>query len=159
MYQAAVEAAKKYLLFKPMLPTNEDFLVLGTSRSVGDDNDGLLDPLGQHLTCFAGGMLAIGSKIFGRTQDLETARQVTDGCVWAYESMPTGIMPELFRLAACPDVGGCEWNEERWYTKVATKLAAMIGEGTPAEKGKDFAERKGLKPGFVEVTDARYMLR
>lgn len=68
-----------------------------------------------HLTCFIGGMYGLGGKIFGRPKDIETAKQLTDACVWAYQSTATGIMPEFAHLAPCPTLEKCEFNQTYWY--------------------------------------------
>ena len=36
MYEKSIEAANKYLLFRPMTPTNEKILVLGKGNAAGD---------------------------------------------------------------------------------------------------------------------------
>lgn len=68
-----------------------------------------------HLTCFIGGMYGLGGKLFGRPQDVENAKKLTDGCVWAYQSMASGIMPESARVVPCPTLDKCEFNETRWW--------------------------------------------
>jgi mannosyl-oligosaccharide alpha-1,2-mannosidase len=57
----------------------------------------------QHLGCFAGGMVAIGSKIFNKKQDMATAWKMVEGCLWGYENSPNGIMPEIMSLIPCHD--------------------------------------------------------
>lgn len=56
----------------------------------------------SHLTCFVGGMYALGSKVFNRPGDLDHARRLTNGCVWAYNITATGVMPEHFSVRRCP---------------------------------------------------------
>ncbi|KAI9879241.1 MAG: hypothetical protein M1830_009172 [Pleopsidium flavum] len=114
MFQQSLDAVKKHLLFRPMTPKNRNVLFLGTVTSKGYPElaDNMqLKPEGQHLTCFAGGMFAIGARIFDRPEDLEIAAKLTDGCVWAYESTTTGIMPEGFIVVPCPNINDCPWNE------------------------------------------------
>lgn len=71
-----------------------------------------------HLTCFIGGMYGLGAKIFGRDKDLETAKKLTDGCVWAYQMTPTGLMPEAAEILACPTLEKCEFNQTLWEEKL-----------------------------------------
>lgn len=118
MYEMAIETAKKYLLFRPMLPDDKDVLLSGLVRTTGDlenPDDIALKPEGTHLTCFVGGMFAIGAKIFDRKDDLAFAQKLTDGCVWAYESTTTGIMPEHYLVAPCEGLEKCPWNETQYY--------------------------------------------
>ncbi|GAA5977117.1 hypothetical protein JCM11641_001306 [Rhodosporidiobolus odoratus] len=61
----------------------------------------------DHLTCFAGGMLGLGSRLLSRERDMETAKKFTKACTWAYDSTTTGLGPEAIEL----------WNEKnprRW---------------------------------------------
>ena len=146
MYGHALEVAKKHVLYRPMNRGNQDILLAGSAH-VKDDGKIDLDPQGQHLTCFVGGMVAIGAKIFGR-DELDIARKLVDGCIWAYESMPTGIMPETFHAVPCSM--DCQWNETRWHQGILRyhKDLQVIT-----------AEHKRLTPGFTEVADPRYLLR
>ena len=117
MFLQSLDVVKKHLLFRPMAPENRNVLFAGSVRSKGNPElaDNIqLNPEGQHLTCFTGGMVAIGARIFNQPDDLETAAKLTDGCVWAYESTTTGIMPEGFILAPCPNKETCPWNETLW---------------------------------------------
>jgi mannosyl-oligosaccharide alpha-1,2-mannosidase len=57
-------------------------------------------------------MMGIAAKIFGREGDLEVAKKLVDGCMWAYDSMPSGIMPEVFSMVACGDTKSCPWDEK-----------------------------------------------
>ncbi|KAL8797544.1 MAG: hypothetical protein Q9195_000361 [Heterodermia aff. obscurata] len=119
MYEMSVEATKKYLLFRPMIPEEKrDILFAGqvsTQGHLDDDNDVKLKAEGTHLTCFVGGMFAIGAKIFDREGDLNLAKKLTDGCVWAYESTTTGIMPEHFLALPCKNREKCPWNETAYW--------------------------------------------
>ena len=118
MYEQAIDAANKYLLFRPMIPEDREILVLGQASTAGEpDMPGnlTLTPEQQHLLCFSGGMYALGAKIFDRKAELDIAAKLTDGCVWAYESTTTGIMPEGFNMIPCENRDVCEWNQTLWY--------------------------------------------
>jgi len=121
MYERAADAVSKYLMFRPMVPGNRDLLIIGSATTTKDpDIPGNLHLVleHQHLLCFAGGMYAIGSKIFNRPADLESAAKLAEGCVWAYESTTTGIMPEGFYAMRCEDRNDCKWNETRWHEEL-----------------------------------------
>lgn len=115
MHEKTVAAVKKWLLFRPMTPDGADILFSAKLTTAGhpevDANRQFEVP---HLTCFLGGMFALGSKIFGLEGDLEVARKLTDGCVWAYGATPSGIMPEGSTVVPCPDAE-CAWNETLWH--------------------------------------------
>lgn len=139
MYVRAMDTAKAFLLFRPMVPGEDaDILFSGTVLSNGRDTVDLL-PQGQHLTCFVGGMFAMGGRLFGIEEDLEIGARLARGCAWAYEVMPTGVMPEEFTLVPCreADMAKCEWDEERWAK-----------EGRPS-----------LPKGFSSIRAKGYMLR
>lgn len=60
-------------------------------------------------------MFALGAKVFDRKEDLDIAAKLTDGCVWAYETTASGIMPETFVAIPCDDRKECSWNETKWW--------------------------------------------
>lgn len=120
MYEQTVEAVKTHLLYRPMVPGDRNILFSGhaTVKTTGKLNDvGAVTLTAEvtHLTCFAGGMFAVGARIFGLEADMDIAAKLTDGCVWAYESTTTGIMPEDATLVSCEDREDCAWNETRWH--------------------------------------------
>lgn len=47
-------------------------------------------------TCFVPGMLAIGSKIFNRPDDMKVAKGLLDTCVHMYRSSNTHLSPEIW---------------------------------------------------------------
>lgn len=150
MYEATVGPIKKRLLFRPMTEDNADILFSGTLQGPR------LEYEAQHLTCFIGGMFGIGAKIFDRPEDLKTARKLVDGCIWAYDAMASGLMPEIFKLAACNDMEGCPWDEKKWLEGVG-KLARTKEKEYHALR--NLAADGGLPPGIVRVTDCKYILR
>ena len=115
MHEKAVAAVKKWLLFRPMTPDGADILFSAKLTTSGHpDVDANRQFEVPHLTCFLGGMFALGSKVFGLESDIEVARKLTDGCVWAYGATPSGIMPEGSTVVPCPDAE-CAWNETLWH--------------------------------------------
>ena len=94
-------------------------------------------------------MVGIGARIFQREADLEVARHLVDGCIWAYESMPSGIMPEIMNVVPCP-TNHCEWDKVTWHEAVSAHGGAAA---------KDLIQQKGLPPGFTNIGDGRYLLR
>jgi len=119
MYENALEVVRKEVLYRPMTTDERDILFVAkysitpTAQEPSERKVPIYE--GTHLGCFAGGMLALGAKVFDIPDDLVTARKLTDGCVWAYESMPTGIMPEEFALVPCDNLESCPWNETKWH--------------------------------------------
>ena len=161
LYEGAIDAAKEHLFYRPMAPKDPDVLLSGFAQLNDETKTITLDPEGQHLTCFVGGMVGIGAKIFERPQDLAIARKLVDGCIWAYDSMVTGIMPERFHAVLCEDSTNCTWDEQKWHAAIALRqkdteeTAAMTTE----ERVQYFIMHNRLPPGFADVDDRRYMLR
>ncbi|ETS73499.1 hypothetical protein PFICI_14445 [Pestalotiopsis fici W106-1] len=116
MHLKVVDAVKKWLLYRPMVPDNRDILF---SAKVTTNGITSKDPISEfevtHLTCFLGGMFGMAGKIFEEPVDVEIAKKLTDGCVWAYENTATGIMPEGATVVPCADTGDCRWNETLWH--------------------------------------------
>ncbi|TKX19035.1 glycosyl hydrolase family 47 protein [Elsinoe australis] len=163
MYLAALAAAKDILFFQPVTP-NATNLLFSSSAKGWSKTSLYPDSESQHLTCFVGGMVALGAKLFSRPEDLVTARALTDGCIWAYESMPTGIMPEIFTVQRCAKDSNpkCKWTEENWHDAVRgaepgrNKDAATM---SAIEIAQNIIKKRRLTPGFTRITDKRYMLR
>src|SRR5690606_2042971 len=72
-----------------------------------------------------------GGRLLENSTHVDIGKKVTDGCVWSYRNAPHGIMPELFSMAACPSRAPCAYDESKFEAH----------------------------PGFVSVSDARYLLR
>lgn len=155
LYEAAIEPAKKHLFFRPMIPQSQDILISGTVRTstLGTIK---LEPEGQHLACFTGGMVALGAQIFNRTGDLEVARKLVDGCIWAYDSMPTGVMPETFKAIPCHGEEDCAWSTDRWHAVVRKEYPEDDKEDVDV---RDIIKADGLQPGFSSIKDPRFLLR
>ncbi|EMC98902.1 glycoside hydrolase family 47 protein [Baudoinia panamericana UAMH 10762] len=152
LYSTALASAKQHLFFRPLNPNNLDLLLSGTLKRFSAGRITLVTEA-EHLSCFAGGMVALAAKAFREEQNIETARQLVGGCLWAYESMPSGIMPEVIRVAPCQvtEDDDCTWSEERWFDAVAADSTAQSPQQTINDKG--------LAPGFLDVPDPRYLLR
>ena len=161
MYEAAMTPITKHIFFRAMTPDNVNILVSSGVRV--NENAGVIVPdfKGQHLGCFTGGMVGIGAKIFDRVNDMKTARQLVDGCVWAYNHSQTGIMPEIFHMVPCQD-DNCTWDEGRWLKAVGTrtdKIELIFDGMTDEKKGEWVAEDQRIPKGFSAIPDRRYILR
>jgi mannosyl-oligosaccharide alpha-1,2-mannosidase len=118
MYEQSIDVVKKHLIFRPMLPNEDDVLFCGklfVPSKVDAKLAGDLQGEEAHLTCFAGGMFGMGAKIFDRPEDLEIAKKLTEGCVWSYNMTQSGIMPEAFEAIPCESAKECAWNETLYH--------------------------------------------
>jgi mannosyl-oligosaccharide alpha-1,2-mannosidase len=133
----ALEAARDNLLFRPMTPSEDDILLAGNVLSYRQDVSHAYEM--QHLTCFSGGMYALAGKLLSRPDFVEIGSRLTAGCVWAYNSFPTKMMPEISELVPCESLTGpCPYPHQ------------AFPRNTP---------NLGLPDGFVRVRDTRYALR
>ncbi|KAH7156670.1 glycoside hydrolase [Dactylonectria macrodidyma] len=109
MYTDALDAILDNLLFRPMLPKKEDVLMIGKAEVA---NDGVISlrPHLEHQSCFAGGMIAMGGKLFKRDEHVVLGDKLTRGCAYAYSAFPHGVMPEISTLTACPSLDPCEFR-------------------------------------------------
>ncbi|KAJ5659574.1 Glycoside hydrolase family 47 [Penicillium longicatenatum] len=156
MYTKAIDAARKNLLFTPMVKGERDIRFMGSTTSLDlgkktTDVQSLLMYESHHLTCFVGGMVAVGAKAFGIDGDMDLAAKLTDGCAWAYESTTTGIMPERFRMLPCGKDRACEWDQTRYDDEVkrygpvrdsAAEAQFRSGESTYGQRVKMVSDPK-----------------
>ncbi|KAH9903771.1 family 47 glycosyl hydrolase [Xylariomycetidae sp. FL2044] len=132
LYRESMETVVKHVLFRPKLPDQDNILVPGNVWVRGDGRIDL-QPEAQHLACFVGGMFGLGGKLFHIPDHVEIGEKVTRGCVWAYDAMPSGLMPEICGFIPCEDEEkSCSWEGEH---------------------------RSLPPPGFENARDPRYILR
>ncbi|KAI9736986.1 MAG: hypothetical protein M1834_000575 [Cirrosporium novae-zelandiae] len=159
MYEKAIEVVKKHIFFRPLNKDNKDILLSGTAR-INPANHVMLEAQGQHLACFTGGMVGIAAKIFNRSDELSTARKLVDGCIWAYESMPSGLMPETFYTVPCEhSMDQCVWDVDRWRSGINSQHMNYANGGSKAERIDRVIVEETLVPGFTSIGDRRYILR
>ncbi|KKA28850.1 hypothetical protein TD95_000260 [Thielaviopsis punctulata] len=143
MHRKVMEGAKKYLLYRPMINDTREVLFTGKAMTLGTDNARYrLEYEVTHLSCFVGGMFGMGAKIFNDPEDLDIAIQLTEGCVWSYNSTPTGIMPESAQVVACEDLNVCAWNESKWWETL---------DGSGDWRNKQVAIWESKKAMFLET--------
>ena len=131
----ALDTAKKYLLYRPMTPKDNNILMAGNAAAYTNEIQRTFEM--QHLTCFTGGMYALAGKLFEKEEYVDLGSRLAAGCVFAYDSFDTNIMPEICELNACENLDGpCQYDE------------AAVG-----------SKKFKLPEGFVRVRDGRYLLR
>ncbi|OBT68914.1 hypothetical protein VE03_01338 [Pseudogymnoascus sp. 23342-1-I1] len=144
LYTNTMDAIRKHLLYRPLIPADSD----GTERNIlfsakmrvnpyvrDDANQEMIYEV-THLTCFLGGMVGMGAKLFGLDADLPIAERLADGCVWAYEATRSGIMPEDARAVPCEDPLNCSWDEDMYYRALDPRWALRAGEIDAYDKEK-----------------------
>lgn len=122
MYLDSMEPVIEKLLYRPMTLGNLDILISGDVHvAINSSTNELIETRlakGEHLTCFAGGMLAMGGKLFDKPEHVEIGRKLTDGCIWTYNATASGIMPESFTASACESKVDCEWNQTKYWDEL-----------------------------------------
>ncbi|PGH09508.1 mannosyl-oligosaccharide alpha-1,2-mannosidase [Blastomyces parvus] len=160
MYRGAMAVVAKHILYRPMVPDNADILISGKVTPHADRGVEL-SAEGQHLVCFAGGMFALGSRLFDIPAHLDIARKLTDGCIWTYKATPSGMMPEVFHMVPCPANEPCVWDETKYKEAV---VAAHANSASSKERDKDksaeaIIARERLPKGIKSIQDRSYILR
>jgi hypothetical protein len=176
LYEGFIDVAKRHLFRRTLNPENIPLLISGDVRVLGTGEETTIQvqPRGQHLTCFVGGMLGIAGRVFSRPGDIEVAEQLTNGCVWAYNSTVSGIGPEIYQLAECGGVDDsqtgekCAYSDAKWRNAVRQSWKPRRVDDAPeAEAEKELTaqevdliiRQRQISPGFVDVQDRRYVLR
>ncbi|KAF4982006.1 hypothetical protein FZEAL_2256 [Fusarium zealandicum] len=173
LYENFIPVAIKHLFKKALTPWDRPVIISGDYQVTdlpGEQPKYSSVPRGQHLTCFAGGMVGMASRIFNRPADLEIASQLTDGCIWAYNATQTGLGPEVFSFIPCSgvetaDAKDCAWSEERWLKAVEEQHAPdfnpppMRGSEWKKPTVQDILKKHNLPKGMTQVSDGRYILR
>ncbi|PGH34834.1 mannosyl-oligosaccharide alpha-1,2-mannosidase [[Emmonsia] crescens] len=164
MYRDAMAVVTKHNLYRPMVPDNADILISG-KVTTHSDTDVELNAEGQHLVCFAGGMFALGSKLFDIPAHMDIARKLTDGCIWTYKATPSGMMPEVFHMVPCPSNEPCVWDEAKYREAVVAAHANFLSS-PDGDKEKDedsnveaIIAHERLPGGIKSIEDRRYILR
>ncbi|KAI9606388.1 hypothetical protein KEM48_001753 [Puccinia striiformis f. sp. tritici PST-130] len=118
MYTSAIESAREHLIRTYNLESNG-----GKNLTViGDIAWGMFNPSLNHLTCFLGAMIGLGSQLLGWKQDLDLALEHADACVWAYESTTTGVGPEQITIV--------EGDEQTQWQLVIYKEEGQVSVAT-----------------------------
>ncbi|ODQ64906.1 seven-hairpin glycosidase [Nadsonia fulvescens var. elongata DSM 6958] len=145
LYIETAEAIKANLLFRPLAEGDPDILVAGNIL-IRTDGSQYNDDEMSHLSCFLGGMFAMGAKALNRPQDLIIGEKLTQGCVWAYGATRTGVMPENFHVARCHDPLNCHFDANNYKKNVDS--SAGLGD-------VDYRPSTYSRPeGIVKVIDA-----
>lgn len=161
MYEKATRTAAGHSLFRPMNVEGEDILVSGSVRVTTTQNGRSrthLEPQAHHRACFAGGMFALGGALFNIPIHRKIANKLVDGCIWASQAMPLGIMPEVYETVPCASQASCPWNIYHWEQEVRKKASIQPG-ADPSLDVDAFIKDHRLPKGFIAIPNTRYNLR
>ncbi|KAG0341585.1 hypothetical protein BG000_008644 [Podila horticola] len=118
MFEEAADSVSKYMVTRPE-NGNENLAILGlvqsSSRSISTEM--------EHLGCFMGGSLAMGSKYFDRPSDMKLAMALTEACVLSYHMSETGLGPENIKFDAVAGSNGRKFvaNPATFYNRGSSR--------------------------------------
>ncbi|KAL1412412.1 hypothetical protein Q8F55_000157 [Vanrija albida] len=161
LYAASIDAARKTLFGDVAVPGLDAQLLLIGKRAWRQPLEYNL----EHLTCFAGGMLGLGARLLGRTQDMEDGERLTSTCFWVSQATGTGVQPEAVTFYTPADTsreklmttGGERYDAVR---QQANMDSASAGDSATAqhEPIKYYRHLQGQPPG-VKSSSSRYIGR
>jgi mannosyl-oligosaccharide alpha-1,2-mannosidase len=160
LYKDSAAMIDKHMLFRASIPNEElgeGLLFSGDvySPTEGETN---LNPDLQHLTCFIGGMFALGGRLFKDPHHIDLGAKLTKGCIYTYSAMPTGIMPETFSMIPCASrTAACPFNQTLWQEK--KEVACGMRWDTEADDTMSPDKPCRILEGFANIIDKRYLLR
>ena len=160
LYELSTTVIASRLLFRPMNPHDNDILLAGATRiipSQGGNPRTYLDTHVQHRSCFAGGMFAMGASLFDIPAHYEIANKLVDGCLWASQNSPRGVMPAGIEPIPCATQTSCPWNEAHWRQEVERRAKTAAG-ADPVDVNA-FISANHLEGGLVSIPDKVYDLR
>lgn len=156
LYKDSALMINKHMLFRPMLPDSEngDELLFSGDVFANDEGNTRLEPDMQHLTCFIGGFFGLAGRLFENEHHVALGAKLTEGCIYAYKKMPTGVMPEIFSIVPCENRVKCPWNQTKWEEAVLEKTY-----GKDHDDFESMVKELKLPEGFSFIRDKRYLLR
>lgn len=131
MYSKFANVAGTELTYRPRVPGNPDILLAGKVNVKRIGGRRSFETESSHLACFAGGMFAMGALALDRPKDLDIGGKLTDGCVWAYDSMRSGVMAESFRVMQCGDKKNCAYSRNAWVHELEPPEEFYEVQSTP----------------------------
>ncbi|ORX33405.1 glycosyl hydrolase family 47-domain-containing protein [Kockovaella imperatae] len=138
IYEESVIVSKKNLF------TDIDYIPDHPILAIGKIEHGRFKPEIEHLTCFAGGMLAMGAKLLQRQEDMEDAEKFTNSCYWVSQVGPLGLQPEHVEFYN-PD------HEEVWdnVDETGRIIHPYVDEAELKAKGADVGRTYKDKSGVI----------
>lgn len=161
LYTNAMDAVRSHLLYRPLIPGDRDVLFsakMQINSYLPDDSNHQIIYEVTHLTCFLGGMVGMGAKLFDLDADIPIAERLTDGCVWAYEATRSGIMPEDARAVPCENPIDCPWDEEKYYRFLDPRWSLRAGEIEDYDKEKARKAEVRLEMARLEAEEKKARL-
>ncbi|KAJ1666220.1 hypothetical protein IW140_003208 [Coemansia sp. RSA 1813] len=139
MYEESIDAMKEKMVQRSIY--DPSMYYVGDLDSTAKK----FSPMYQHLTCFVPGMLALGSKVLDRPDDLELAKSLVYTCFKMYNTTATGLSPEYVLFRDSYDKGLSPSYSDNSDEFAITQLSG--------------ASNKEMKDGFYLGGNKGYILR
>ncbi|KAG0244039.1 hypothetical protein BGW41_000467 [Actinomortierella wolfii] len=101
MFEESMDSLEEYMVSRPS-DGSQEYAIVGKVETSTKNIETTMD----HLACFIGGSLAMGSVYFDRPKDMVLARQITEACYLSYHYSATGLGPENFKFQATSGTNG-----------------------------------------------------
>ncbi|KAG0346285.1 hypothetical protein BG004_001993 [Podila humilis] len=101
MFEKAIQSVSDFMVTRPD-DGNQNVALIGLTES----SDKSIKAEMEHLGCFMGGSLAMGSKYFDRPGDMALAKQLTELCYQTYHHSETGLGPETIKFELVSGTNG-----------------------------------------------------
>ncbi|KAF9303089.1 hypothetical protein BGZ74_004346 [Mortierella antarctica] len=123
MFEEAVDSVSKYMVTRPE-NGNENYAILGNVNS----GSKVISTEMEHLGCFMGGSLAMGSKYFDRPSDMKLAMALTEACVLSYHMSETRIGPENIKFDTVAGSNGKKFvtNPATFYNRDTSRTSYIL---------------------------------
>lgn len=150
MSKSAMDSIIQHALFRPMIPpgnANTDLLLPGTLYDT-------FSPQVHHDACSAAGMLAYTGRLLRNETYIDTARKLLNGCLWASQASPLGVMPSIFTVTPCSTTSkNCTWDEDLYNQEVLSQH-----NEPPTTDPKILTWKQRLPQGFTSISARHYNL-
>ncbi|ORY96290.1 glycoside hydrolase [Syncephalastrum racemosum] len=152
LYLQSVDSIKQHMI--QQLPGTE-LLFLPPFDTKNKRASNVMD----HLTCFAPGMFAIGSRLFDRPEDMDIAKGLLEMCVYMYRSSATGLCPETWTVADAEPYNPLTYGMSR--SQLSQARDWWYGLATTAAPTRTSPQPPPLQPRVngLQAADKRYLLR
>ncbi|KAL5615215.1 hypothetical protein BROUX41_005271 [Berkeleyomyces rouxiae] len=165
MYRVSTDAGIRHLVYRPMLPTEDDVLFMGSLSVNRTGNHSAPEfsftPAMDHLTCFVGGMMLLGGKLVSEPRHVHVGEKLALGCATAYRLVqPSQLMPEKSIFVQCESAEKCPWDMDKWKRAVSSATVAALRGAALDDPSVDPTKPKpDIHRGFARIIDPKYILR
>ncbi|OMH80423.1 Endoplasmic reticulum mannosyl-oligosaccharide 1,2-alpha-mannosidase [Zancudomyces culisetae] len=146
MYKRSIEAIKDNMVYLSK-GGPEGLVFVSELEYDGSTANGQM----EHLACFLPGILALGSKVLNRTQDLPLAKDLMYTCYSLYKHSPTGLSPETVVFEFDSKIKG--------YSSVTKKMLKKRAQIPVINQRRFTSNNSDAFNGTFKAKESKYILR